>query len=122
MFLTLEVVKKNILDRYFSVFRLACIIFLLCSNANVANAQSQQPAEGKYITRYEDGTLKEKGFYKRSQKHKVWYYYRTNGTIDRKEKWVDGKLEWQIFYNNKGRIIKTIDKDGVIQTRPGCGC
>jgi antitoxin component YwqK of YwqJK toxin-antitoxin module len=48
-------------------------------------------------------------------------HYNPNGTIDLKEKWDNGVLKWQIFYS-KGRIIKTIDENGVLKTRKGCGC
>jgi len=123
MFLTLKVVKKNILKPQAPVFQLVLIsVLLLFLNVSETKGQQQPPAEGKYSARYESGTIREKGFYRNSRKHKTWYYYNPNGTLDHKEKWADGVLQWQIFYNERGRIIKTIDKNGVVKTRPGCGC
>lgn len=122
MFLTLKVVKKNFIKPEIAVFQyILIILFLLLLNISETKALLQPPAEGRYKEYYADGTAKERGFYLHSQKHKLWYYYNPNGTIDRKEKWKEGILQWQIFYS-KGRIIKTIDKNGVIKTRPNCGC
>ena len=98
---------------------LVCCWLLLALSPSGAWAQSIP--DGKYSTRYADGVVKERGFYLNGQKHKIWYYYNPTSSIERKEKWVEGKLKWQIFYN-KGKIIKTIDENGVVKTRKGCGC
>jgi hypothetical protein len=123
MFLTLKVVKKNILIPKGPLFQLISIFVLsLFLNIGETKARQQPVAEGKYEARYENGSIKERGFYLKGQKHKTWYYYNPDGTLDHKEKWRNGALQWQIFYSSKGRVIKTIDKNGVVKTRPACGC
>lgn len=118
-----ERVKKNI-SKYKCIdsqlFWLLCCWVLLALAPVVARGQAIP--EGKYIVKYADGVVKERGFYHNGQKHKIWMYYNANSAIDRKEKWVEGKLKWQIFYNNRGRVIKTIDEKGVVRTRKACGC
>jgi antitoxin component YwqK of YwqJK toxin-antitoxin module len=115
-------VKKNILKHksidYQFILLMCCLAFMALS---VTGGYAQSIPDGKYIMRYDDGVVKERGFYHNSQKHKVWLHYNPNGTIDLKEKWDNGVLKWQIFYS-KGRIIKTIDENGVLKTRKGCGC
>ncbi|MES2780888.1 MAG: hypothetical protein V4651_13430 [Bacteroidota bacterium] len=117
-----ETVKKNISKYKWadSQFILAICCSLLLALSPVI-ARSQTLPDGKYSSNYEDGTVKERGFYHNGQKHKIWMYYNPNRSIDRKEKWEEGKLKWQIFYS-KGKIIKTIDEKGVVKTRKGCGC
>jgi hypothetical protein len=85
-------------------------------------AWAQTPPNGKYTARYANHNLKETGFYNNGQKYKRWAYYHENGTVERKEKWVKGELQWQIFYTAKGKISKTIDKKGKETIRPACGC
>jgi antitoxin component YwqK of YwqJK toxin-antitoxin module len=118
-----ERVKKNISKYKWTEhqFVLSLCCWLLLAFCPVA-AQAQAIPDGKYIARYADGVVKERGFYLNGQKHKTWQFYHANGAIDYKEKWVAGQLKWQIFYNNNGRIIKTIDEKGVVKTRKGCGC
>jgi antitoxin component YwqK of YwqJK toxin-antitoxin module len=115
-------VKKNILKhKSFDNQLVLLLLFgcLLLLSPIVAHAQGVQ--DGKYISHYANGSPKERGFYTRGVKDKTWYYYHENSVIDRKEKWKEGILKWQIFYN-KGKIIKTIDEKGVVKTRKGCGC
>lgn len=118
-----ERVKKNI-SKYkwagIQVILVLCCLLLLALSPVVVRGQAI--ADGKYIGKYEDGVVKERGFYLNGQKHKIWMYYNPNSAIDRKEKWAEGKLQWQIFYNNKGRIIKTVNEKGVVKTRKACGC
>lgn len=118
-----ERVKKNIskykwADCQFVLVLCCWILLALCP----VLARAQAIPDGKYISKYEDGVVKERGFYHHGEKHKIWMYYNPNSAIDRKEKWVEGKLKWQIFYNSRGRIIKTIDEKGMVKTRKACGC
>jgi hypothetical protein len=83
---------------------------------------AQTPLNGKYTLRYANNNLKEAGYFTSGQKDKRWNYYNENGMRERKEKWNKGELQWQIFYNNKGKITRTINKDGVEKVRPACGC
>jgi antitoxin component YwqK of YwqJK toxin-antitoxin module len=118
MFLTLKVVKKNILIPRITLLQLVIITGLFFVEVNHAKAQQ----DGRYTAKYADSTVKERGTYLSSEKHGSWYYYHPNGTIERKERWSKGILRWQIFYNERGRVIKTIDRNGVVKTRSGCGC
>lgn len=81
----------------------------------------EPPANGHYKELYSNGKTREKGYFLKGVKHKIWQYYDENGRILKKEKWQAGELQWQIFYKN-GRISRTIDKDGKEQVRPACGC
>ena len=90
--------------------------------AGTQNACAQTPANGKYEARAANGNLIETGYYDNSQKDKRWAYYNEKGIIERKEKWDKGELQWQIFYNERGKITRTIDKKGKEKVRPACGC
>lgn len=81
-----------------------------------------QQAEGKYSVNYPNGRLKEKGFYKGGVKHRTWYYYSEAGLMERREKWKNGVMVLQVFYNAKGKVIKTIDRNGKEFIRPPCNC
>lgn len=94
--------------------------FLLLAGTQSANAQT--PANGKYVAHTSDGKLIETGYYTNSQKDKRWTYYNEKGIVERKEKWDKGELQWQIFYNERGKITRTIDKKGKEKVRPACGC
>lgn len=94
--------------------------FLLLASTQMAYAQT--PANGKYVARTASGTLIETGYYTNGQKDKRWAYYNEKGIIERKEKWTKGQLQWQVFYNEKGKITRTIDKNGKETVRPACGC
>jgi antitoxin component YwqK of YwqJK toxin-antitoxin module len=83
---------------------------------------AQSPPDGKYKVLNTNGTVKEMGFYANGQKHKRWTYFNEKGTMERKEKWENGVLQWQIFYSAKGKITRTIDKNGKEKVRPACGC
>jgi antitoxin component YwqK of YwqJK toxin-antitoxin module len=83
---------------------------------------AQSPTDGRYKSLNTNGTTKEMGFYANGQKHKRWSYYNENGLLERKEKWENGALQWQIFYNAKGKITRSIDKKGKERVRPACGC
>ncbi|MES2558489.1 MAG: hypothetical protein V4590_02025 [Bacteroidota bacterium] len=118
-----ERVKKNI-SKYKWVEGQLVLVSLCCiwMALSPMTAAAQTIPDGKYLTRYEDGVVKERGYYLNGQKHKIWMYYNPNSSIDHKEKWNEGKLKWQLFYNNRGRVIKSIDEKGVVKTRKGCGC
>jgi hypothetical protein len=81
-----------------------------------------QQVDGKYTVKHPNGLLKERGFYKQGVKHKTWYYYSEAGLMERKEKWQKGVLVWQIFYSEKGKVTKTVDRNGKITVPPPCNC
>jgi hypothetical protein len=81
-----------------------------------------QQVNGRYTAHYANGRLKEKGFYKQGAKHKTWYYYTESGLLDRKEKWQNGVVVWQIYYNEKGKVSKRVDRNGNITLPAPCNC
>lgn len=85
------------------------------------NTDTIYPVNGKYKTLYPSGIEKEKGYFRNSMRCGVWYYYAENGVVEKKVKYREDKIIWQIFYN-KGKITKTIDRNGVVKERPKCGC
>ena len=85
------------------------------------NPQQKVPINGKYKLLYKNGKVMEKGHYKNSQKTGVWYLYNENGMLNKKEKFLIGVSQWQIFFE-KGKITKIIDKNGKITERSKCGC
>lgn len=83
---------------------------------------SAQQVDGKYSLNYPNGRLKERGYYKNGLKHRTWYFYSETGVMERREKWNNGVLQEQVFYNAKGKVIKTIDRNGKEFNRPPCNC
>ncbi len=83
---------------------------------------AQKATIEKHTAFYADNTLKEKGQYLLGAKDGYWYYYHLNRSINLKEKWKKGVLIWQIYYTPKGKISKTVNKNGTVKTRPACGC
>lgn len=81
-----------------------------------------QQGNGKYTSHYPNGHLKESGLYKDGAKHKTWYYYSEGGLMERKEKWKFGVMVWQIYYSPKGKVIKTVDKNGNEKVPAPCNC
>lgn len=117
-----ERVKKNIsgykvFDR--QVVLCGCLLWLLFSGLQSGFAQTVP--DGKFSVSYENGVIKERGTYRNGQKDQLWMFYNPNGSLDRKEKWKNGRLKWQIFYS-KGKIIKTINEKGEVKNRSRCGC
>lgn len=121
MFVILTQIKQP-MHKYFKlIFRMyvmaGCFILL---NYCVVQGQTL-PENGKFLTYHKNGKVAEKGFYLQNQKHRIWYFYNEFGVVIKKERWKSGKLMWQIFYE-KGKVTKTIDKDGKVTERPACGC
>ncbi len=69
-----------------------------------------------------NGKLKEKGSLKSGQKIGIWVYYHSEGWMEKKEKYKEGKLIWVVFYNAKHQITKSIDKNGNEIPYKGCNC
>ncbi len=105
--------------KYFVTFLSAFFMLFFCAFAQ--QKTNQLPENGTHKIFYSNGSIKEKGRYKNSQKQGVWYFYTEKGVVEKKEKYKKGELRWQIFYN-KGKITKTIDRDGKVVERPKCGC
>ena len=103
--------------------RLLIILFFTILNSVVfaQNTDSTVLVNGIHRANYSDGAIKERGKYWHEQKQGVWYYYSENGVVKKKEKYKNGVLQWQLFFD-KGKIIQTIDKNGKVVNRPNCGC
>ncbi len=120
MFLFLKAVDNNKFQSFSKAFLGHLLLGVLCCVS--ASLFSQQPADGKYMLRYADSTVKETGNYTHGLKDKRWFYYHPNGTIEHKEKWKKGELQWQLFYNHRGKVVKTVDKNGVEHIPSKCNC
>ena len=83
--------------------------------------QNILPSNGKYKTYFKNGNLMEKGHYKDAQKNGIWYYYNENGLLLKKENFIHGESQWQLFFE-KGKVTKIIDKNGKVTERSKCGC
>lgn len=121
MFVILTQIKQP-MHKYFKLIfrRYAIVCCLLLPYSCVVWGQTP-PENGKFLTFHKNGKVAEKGYYLQSQKHRVWYFYNEHGMVVKKERWKAGILIWQIFYE-KGKVTKTIDKDGKVTERPPCGC
>jgi antitoxin component YwqK of YwqJK toxin-antitoxin module len=115
-----EAVYVNKIIRHILKYKQTTMMVLLALCCFTSNAQ--KPIKEKYSSYYADSTLKEKGFYVSGVKDGQWFYYDINSSINLKEKWKKGILIWQIYYTPKGKISKTVDKNGTVKTRPACGC
>jgi hypothetical protein len=51
--------------------------------------------DGVYVEYYENGVIRIRGKYRNGQKQGTWKYYKTDGSYDRKEKYIDGVLKSQ---------------------------
>jgi hypothetical protein len=91
-----------------SIFRRGILVLCVVLAAFICHAQ--QPI------------VSEKGNTKNGLKNGVWYYYDAKHLLVKKEKWKNGLLKWQLFYNAKGKVTHSIDEQGNISKRPDCGC
>lgn len=71
---------------------------------------------------YSDTTPAPKGKYKNKKKHGIWLYYFPKGNIQRKEKWKNGKLLWQIIYASDKRKLYGVNAAGDTSFYNGCNC
>ncbi len=120
MFLFLKAVNQNKYQSFPKAILGALFSALLCCVS--VGLFAQQPRDGKFVLRYADSTVKERGYYTHGLKDKRWFYYLPNGAIEHKEKWEQGKLKWQLFYNHMGKVVKSIDENGVEHIPNKCNC
>lgn len=114
---------KQLMHKYFRLIFRAILIVLTCTMLGGSQLYGQNiPENGKYTTFHKNGKVAEKGYFKQKQKHGIWLMYSENGVILQKEKWKNGVLLWQLFYNEKGKKAKSIDKKGNVTLYPACGC
>lgn len=103
-------------------FKLIFICVALLANLQKPVYATDTPKTGTYITKHSNGKVAQKGYLKNGEKHRLWMFYDEKGIVIKKEKWKNGTLQWQVFYNERGRIIKTVDKNGKEKEFSGCGC
>lgn len=87
----------------------------------MAQDTSKTSIHGSYVSKFSNGNTHEKGIYKYGVKHGIWFEYDEKGLLMKKEKWKNGDLIWQLFYED-GKLRRSIDKKGNIKERPACGC
>jgi hypothetical protein len=104
------------------IYVIFCLLIFSIASSALPKVGQDAPGDGVYKEFYSDGDIKIRGHYKESKKQGVWFYYLPNGPVEKKEKYRGGELQWQIFYNERGKISKTVDKNGVVTERPKCGC
>jgi hypothetical protein len=107
-----------------SFFALNLKILVLGFALSLPIAGIAQQIKGKENVKnfHTNGKLKEKGSLKSGQKTGIWVYYHSEGWMEKKEKYKEGKLIWVVFYNAKHQITKSIDKNGNEIPYKGCNC
>ncbi|MBC7382954.1 MAG: hypothetical protein H7296_08155 [Bacteroidia bacterium] len=76
----------------------------------------------KVKTYFANGKLKENGRQLGINKTGIWNYYSAKGSLERKERWLNGIMRWAILYNEKQQKIKIISSDGTEKLYKGCNC
>ncbi|MFN5921867.1 MAG: toxin-antitoxin system YwqK family antitoxin [Bacteroidota bacterium] len=94
-----------------------CLVLL---GMTAALGQSTPP-DGKYRSVYPSGNTDETGRYVNGVKTGMWYKYTEKGTVLRKQKWNNGRLRWQVDYEN-GHRARITDSKGNTKILPACGC
>ena len=128
MFLILKYYCTFVLSQYFtvkmykSIFKILFAIFIFQYQISFSqNRDSLNFENGLYKSFYKNGKVMGKGHFKNFQKVGVWYFYDENNILYKKEKYQNGKIQWQLFFN-KGKITKIIDQNGHLTERSKCGC
>ena len=106
--------------KYSQIGSILLIILLLASHIPL-HAQCKA-AKHKVKVFYKSGKMKEKGQTRNKKKTGIWNYYSDGGKHERKEKWMDGKMKWAIFYTSRHRKAKTINSFGDTTYFKDCGC
>lgn len=101
-----------------SCTKIALLIIGLC----VTQYAAAQQADSNVVLMHNNGKPSEKGKYINAKKHGIWIYYYETGMMSQKEKWKHGTLLWQVYYTEKGKVSKTVNKKGKVTVRPACGC
>lgn len=97
-------------------------LFLLCGTvATAQNYNTDSTVNGRYYELDDSRTVRVKGYFKDTLRHRVWREYDAQGIITRKIKYRRGRVIWVNIYRN-GILYQTIDRKGRIRTRSNCGC
>lgn len=88
------------------------IIELTIIGLTIFNQEKRNPQDSSFCS----GKLD-----KDSMKHGVWICTR-NGKVIKREKFKHGRSKGYIKFNEKGDIIETQSKNGIIKKRNDCGC
>jgi hypothetical protein len=109
--------------KYLKIILTAFLLLQCCYAFELQSLKAELPPPiGTHRVMHANGRIAETGHYKNGLKHRIWQYYNANGVRVKREKWLDGTLIWQVFYNERGRTIRTIDKYGNVKEFSGCGC
>lgn len=84
--------------------------------------QAKSPNKEKHQSYYENGVLKEKGWYKEGKKHGIWWNFYDTGVRKTKEKYKKGVRIYLFEYDEKGLIFKITNKKGEFKEIDNCGC
>lgn len=90
-----------------------CIVLLICICFEPKLVQAKLQLQPK---------PKEVGLVKEGKKVGIWHYYHAEGWEEKREKWAHGQLRWTIFYNQKHKKTKSIDKKGKETIYKNCNC
>lgn len=99
--------------------RIILVYSFLFFNQNFVFAQQKSV---KITEHFSNGKLKFSGHQLDESKYGFWFFYLENGKLEHKEKWKNGNLIWAIYYNERGRRARAIDKNGNEKKYKGCGC
>lgn len=84
--------------------------------------QAKAPNKERHKAFYENGVLREKGWFKEGQKHGIWWSFYETGVRKTKEKFKKGQRIYLFEYNEKGLIFRITNKTGISKDMNSCGC
>jgi hypothetical protein len=96
------------------------IFFCLIFTFSISQVQAQKLL--KVIDKYENGKLRMQGQMRKEEKVGFWYFYDSNGWLQRKERWSKGSFVWSIEFNEKHQRTKGMNKKGKEIIYKGCNC
>ena len=73
-------------------------------------ASSGTLLHGNFEGFYENKQLAQKGEFKRGLKQGEWMYWRSNGTLESTQKWSNGELKIERWFDEEGHIAKTVHR------------
>lgn len=99
------------------------LLSTLIAGSFLSNAQCDSTAR-KTTCEIRDsaGHVIEKRIYKKGERHGYWRYFDSEGHILRVVKYRKGQRRMTFIYNEKERIIRTINRSGRIRERNDCNC
>lgn len=93
------------------------LISLLCFSAAKLTA-----CDSISVKRYDNGKKEFVKKYENGQNCGFWKFYRPDGIIERKEKYKKGILVFTWFYNEEGKLIRSVNRKGKEKVYRACNC